>query len=338
MQPAANLDTFIAAAKEKGASDESLVALLKQAGWPARDVLAALRRYYEEATGVSLPARGGSGESAREAFLHLLAFCTLATWTFALGSLLFTLIDRTFPDPVTSVSRQIFVMQAIATEIASLLIAFPTYLLVSRSISRDSLKRPGASESPVTRWLTWLALLITAAVIIGDLIAFLTLFLRGELTVRFVLKVIVVAALAGGVFWYYLGSLGAVWRPANRLFASVAAASVIAAIIAGFVQIGPPARQRSLAADQRRVEHLHRFVQEARNSWVASSTLPQTLPYDLRDPVTGAAYEYRIRSGPQYELCAVFDTEGDAELFYTSRRWYHRAGRHCYQLDARVLP
>ena len=42
---------------------------------------------------------------------------------------------------------------------------------------------------------------------VGDLIAFLTYFLRGELTARFVAKVATVLLIAGGVFWYYLSSL-----------------------------------------------------------------------------------------------------------------------------------
>jgi hypothetical protein len=333
-----SLAAFIAAAKTKGASDESLIALLKQAGWPARDVLAALRRYYEETTGIALPARGASVESARDAFLHLLAFCTLATWTVALGSLLFALIEKLFPDPVTSLREQLLVLQSIATEIASLMIAFPVYLLVNRIIRRESANRPGLLDSAVTRWLTWLALLIAAGVLIGDLITFLAWFLRGELSVRFVLKVLVVGALAGGVFWYYLGSLSIIWRPRQSVFAAVATACVVAAIIGGFVITGSPQRQRALAADRRRTGDIQRIAQDVYARWAATSTVPAELPRRLRDPVTLQPYEYRVLSGTQYEVCAVFDREGDAGLPDSDGRWYHRAGRHCYKFDARLAP
>jgi hypothetical protein len=40
------------------------------------------------------------------------------------------------------------------------------------------------------------------------LITFLTYFLRGELTARFVAKVATALVIVGGVFWYYTGSLG----------------------------------------------------------------------------------------------------------------------------------
>jgi threonine/homoserine/homoserine lactone efflux protein len=59
----------------------------------------------------------------------------------------------------------------------------------------------------VRKWLTYIALLIAAGVVVGDLITFLTFFLRGELTARFVAKVTVVLVIAGGVYWYYVGSL-----------------------------------------------------------------------------------------------------------------------------------
>jgi hypothetical protein len=42
---------------------------------------------------------------------------------------------------------------------------------------------------------------------IGDLITFLTYFLQGELTARFLLNVATVLITAGTVFWYCLGML-----------------------------------------------------------------------------------------------------------------------------------
>jgi len=66
---------------------------------------------------------------------------------------------------------------------------------------------PEKLESSVRKWLTYIALLIAAGIVVGDLITFLTYFLRGELTARFVARVATVLLIAGGVFWYYFGSL-----------------------------------------------------------------------------------------------------------------------------------
>ncbi len=200
------LNTFIEAAKSKGISDDFLAGLLREHGWPGKDVYAAFGRYYENLTGLPVPVRaGGPGEAARDAFLYLLAFSTLSTWTTALGSLMFTFIDRWFPDPLAA--RVMASRYSISSEMACIIVAFPIFLLVMRFILHEVETRPEKHESGVRRWLTYIALLIAAAIVIGDLITFLTYFLQGDLTMRFVLKVLTVLVIAGTVFWYYLGSL-----------------------------------------------------------------------------------------------------------------------------------
>src|SRR5689334_4485309 len=140
---------FIEAAKSKGASDEFLVNLLREEGWAAKEIYAAFRRRYENLTGLALPARGeGAGASARDAFLYLLAFSTLATWAIALGSLLFTFIDRWLPDPLAQrpVENSRY---AVSSEMACIIVAFPIFLLVMRFILREVEKHPEKVESGV---------------------------------------------------------------------------------------------------------------------------------------------------------------------------------------------
>ncbi len=200
------LHPFIEATKTRGAADDFLVDMLREQGWAAKDIYAAFGRYYQNLTGLPVPVRaGGAGEAARDAFLYLLAFSTLATWTIALGSLMFIFIDRWFPDPVTQ--PVLDSPYAISRQMASIIVAFPIFLLVMRFILREEETRPEKTESGVRKWLTYIALLIAAGSVIGDLITFLTYFLQGELTVRFVLKVLTVIVIAGSILWYYLGSL-----------------------------------------------------------------------------------------------------------------------------------
>ena len=196
---------YIESAKAKGATDDFLVGLLRERGWAAEDIYAAFGCYYQTLTGLPVPVRaGGAGEAARDAFLYLLAFSTLGTWTIALGSLIFTFVDRWFPDPLT---RQFTDRYGVSREMACIIVAFPVFLFVMRFILREVETRPEKIESGVRKWLTYIALLIAAGTVIGDLITFLTFFLQGELTARFVLKVLTVLIIAGTVFWYYLGSL-----------------------------------------------------------------------------------------------------------------------------------
>jgi Domain of unknown function (DUF5671) len=201
------LQEFLEAAKRQGASDESLVALLRGRGWPEDDVYRALADHYEKQSGVRVPAYKRSG-SAKDAFLYLLSFSMLATWTIGLGSMMFTLIDRWIRDPLSPANNYYSGgSYQIADSLACIIVAFPLYLLTMRAILREVGLHPEKLESPVRKWLSYIALLIAAGVVVGDLITFLTYFLRGELTGRFMAKTSVVLVLAGGVFWYYLGSL-----------------------------------------------------------------------------------------------------------------------------------
>jgi membrane protein YqaA with SNARE-associated domain len=200
------LHAFIDASKAKGATDDFLVDLLREQGWAAKDIYAAFGRYYQSLTGLPVPVRaGGAGEAARDAFLYLLAFSTLATWTIALGSLVFTYIDRWLPDPL--VRRGYEGLYQVSSQMACIIVGFPIYLLVMRFILREVETRPEKLESGIRKWLTYIALLIAAGTVIGDLITFLTFFLQGDLTARFLLKVVTVVVIAGGVFGYYLESL-----------------------------------------------------------------------------------------------------------------------------------
>jgi hypothetical protein len=201
------LAAFLEAAKVKGASDEFLVRLFEENGWPGKKIYRALGGYYERVTGVAIPARaGGAGENAKDAFLYLLSFSALGTWSVGLGSLLFTLLDIWLPDPA---AQRMFgsPSYAISHSLASIIVAFPVYLLVMRFIVRDLDTQPGKHESGVRKWLTYIALFLASSIVMGDLITFLAFFLRGDLTVRFVLKVLTVLVIAGGIFLYYLASL-----------------------------------------------------------------------------------------------------------------------------------
>ena len=206
MNSISDLKQFLDAARSQGASDEALVALLRGREWPEDDVYRVLADYFENRSGIAIPAYQRSG-SAKDAFLYLFCFSTLATWTLGLGSVMFTLIERWFPDPLVPTYYYRGAYYQMADSLACVIIAFPVYLWVTRAILRELRLNPEKLQSSVRKWLTYIALLIAAGVVVGDLIAFLTYFLRGELTARFVAKVATVLLIAGGVFWYYLSSL-----------------------------------------------------------------------------------------------------------------------------------
>jgi hypothetical protein len=202
-----DLHKFIGAAKEHGASDESLAAILENSGWPKTEIWEALGQRYESLSGVPIPAGRKTATPAKDAFLYLLSFSTLATWTISLGSICYSLIDDWIRDPLTRNNYGVSLSYQISTELACLLVTFPLYLLVMRVILSETRQAREKLDSSVRKWLTYIALLIAAGVMIGDVVTFLAFYLRGDLTSRFIAKVAVTLLISGGVFWYYLGSL-----------------------------------------------------------------------------------------------------------------------------------
>lgn len=199
---ATEVQTFIAAAKSQGASDEILVSLLRDRGWPERLIYDALAGYYEDRTGMPIPARGATGGAAKDSFVDLLSLITLGIWTCSAASILFTVIDRWFPDPALTSSYS-YQVSSLAWQMASIIVAFPVYLWLMRVLLTDIEAHPEKSFSAVRKWFTYLALFITAFVLVGDAITVLGVFLRGELTTRFVMKVITIFFVSGSIFWYY---------------------------------------------------------------------------------------------------------------------------------------
>lgn len=206
MSSSKELREFVAAAKTQGTSDEAVVGLLQGRGWPREDAYRALGDHYESHSGLRVPEYRRSG-SARDAFLYLFSFSALATWTIGLGSLMFTLMDHWIRDPLNRGYVYGSLQDQIAASLASVIVAFPIYLLVMFYILRRVEVHPDKLESPVRKWLTYVALLIAVGVVLSDLIVFLTHFLQGELTARFLAKDAVVFVIAGGVFWYYMGAV-----------------------------------------------------------------------------------------------------------------------------------
>src|SRR5215469_10121828 len=160
MPVATKVSEFVQRAKASGASDQSVVGILTARGWPEKDVYEALAVHYEKLTGIEAPRRSGSGTAAKDAFFYLLAFATLATWTFGVGSVAFTLIDRWIADTLFTGSsyNEVYDTYSVASALAATLVSFPIYLLVSRTLVREGKAHPEKLNSPVRKWLTYMAL------------------------------------------------------------------------------------------------------------------------------------------------------------------------------------
>lgn len=200
------LETFVRDALLRGQSRPAIAEALERAGWSAEQTRGVLDGWADVGFPVPVP-RPRASLSAREAFAYLVLFATLYFGSWNLGSLLFDLIDRAWPDPAASDYLFAATESSIRWSMSALVIAFPVFAFVAHRVARDVARHPIKRLSPVRRWLTYLTLFLAASVLIGDMTTLVYHVLGGEATARFLLKVLVVGLLAGAVFGYYLHDL-----------------------------------------------------------------------------------------------------------------------------------
>lgn len=343
----AELDHFVRDALAQRVPRERIRAELARAGWRREEVDAALEAWLESDLPVPLPRRRVQ-VSAREAFLYLVLFATLYVVAYHAGAVGFALVDRWLHDPLHSRLWDSG-RAALRWSAASLLIAFPVFLLCSRIVGRALGRDPEKRSSGVRRWLTYLTLFLAALVLIGDLVVLVSGLLSGDLTSRFVLRALIVFAIAGLVFGHYLLDLRRdevdAAGPRTTWLARAGAVGVLLATVASLWMVGTPARARTREMDQMRQRELLAIAEHLRATRERNQALPASLELmageawgshlRIRDPETQAVYGYEVLDTSRVRLCATFagsDSVGphgdQAQSF-----WRHGVGEHCYEFQ-----
>lgn len=297
----------------------------------------------------------------RDVFMYLLSIVTLVASAVSFGILVFQYINVYFPDLINDyyfspASYYGSIRQALAT----LIVIFPVYIWVSRFLKKDIQENPEKRELKIRKWLLYLTVFVAALVVIGDLVALINTFLEGELTTRFILKVLAIFFIAGSVFSHYYFELRELKSKPKRgfdgmtVYAWVVIAVVAGAVVFGFFVAGSPQNQRTVRFDERRVQDLASLQSQIINYWQKKNELPQNLDQlanDIlgivisRDPKTSASYEYAKLGNLKFELCATFETSSLENSNSRSKAvpmmypypggeietWQHNAERTCFQ-------
>ncbi len=282
----------------------------------------------------------------RDVFLYLLAVIALAMAAVNFGALLFQFINISLPDVVTDRYASPFAHYgAIRWAVSTLVVVFPVLVWTWHFLKRDISANPEKRDLKIRKWLLYLTLFIAGVVVIGDLVTLVYNFLNGELTTRFLLKILTVLGIAGSVFFYYLNELKG---RTSRGFSYAMIGIVAVGVIAGFAVAGSPSAQRVNKFDQQRVQDLNMIQGQIINYWQSKQKLPESvdvLRNDITgfvaptDPQTHTSYEYRTTSALSFELCAVFQaatsddrSQPQQPMYYNGieSTWPHGAGRTCF--------
>ena len=288
----------------------------------------------------------------KDIFLELWVMGSLYLSATFIITLLFQYVNYFFVDVANPYS---FSQATVRWTVATLVAILPTHIFALRLREKEYLAEPQKREHKFRKLLIYLTLFIAAIACVVDLATLVYFFLNGELSVRFLLKVLAVALVAGGVFWYYLKDLKreSPKLPKSARVARWMAISVALIIIVGaFFISGSPFRARLEKLDTQRVSDLQNIQSQIVYYWQKKGTIPISLNeltdsisgYSApKDPETSLLYEYRVLGNLTFELCATFSaispTDQASQLRQTSSigpmglensSWQHKTGRTCF--------
>ncbi len=191
---------FVDHARDKGMEHATIRDVLLSAGWKETDIAEVFCAHDLE---LPIPEPAGVG-SARDAFFHLLTFTALYTWATSLILLFINYIDFAFPDPAwrTSYDALEAALSDIRASLAALIISFPIFLILWHFLLREVRRYPEKAKGAIRRWLGYLSLFVGAVTLSADAITFIYYLFEGQLTVRFLLKVISLFLIAGSLVYY----------------------------------------------------------------------------------------------------------------------------------------
>jgi hypothetical protein len=370
-QQQASLVAFVVEQVRGGVNKKTIKEQLLSVGWSEEDADAAYAQALRE-TGIPIPegvsSKGFTKKATTlEVVMNLFSFILLGVISFSLGRLYFEIIDKYFPDVIAdnvSKSHTASYASQVSTDavhyaIAALIVAFPLFFFVIQRWFQSFRNEEGKVESKLTKWVTYLVLLVASVTIVGSLIAALFSFLQGELSLRFFFKTLTVLVISGGVFGFYFLERKKVQYQSDiapKIFQSYGLgvlAIILIGIILGFLAAGSPQMERMRTLDEKRSSDLSslsscistyasRYKELPKNlSDLTSSSLCNFSSFI--DPETQEEYEYRILSESEdlgttrrgsYELCANFSLASDDTIqtrrYSSTSIWYdHETGRSC---------
>lgn len=293
--------------------------------------------------------------SAKDFFLHLGVMVTLYATAISFLNLVFKIINKAFPE----VTQNIYAWgggSEISFPVATLIVAFPLFILLSYFIQKIYTENPLKKDLAIRKWLIYVTLFVTGIAFAGDLITVIYKFLDGQdLTTAFVLKALAVLIVAGAVFYFCLQDVrNKISSRQQKISPIIVTCILVATIIWGFAVFGSPQTQKLIRYDNQKITDLQNLQYQVINYWQMNGTIPTNLKeleknqqYILpTDPQSKADYEYKKTGEMNFELCADFNSENMTNQnqypvvmsvgypvkggIIQNENWNHKAGRQCF--------
>ena len=260
-------------------------------------------------------------------FISLGVLVTLITSVSSFLILLFESLNKKFPDVLNAsytYGYNSYNFESIRAALATLIIFFPIFLILAyfwRKISKTNLSR---NDNIIFKWLIYLVIFLSSLVIAIDLVTLVRYFVSGEITTRFILKVLgalVVSIIVG--FNYFSELKNHESKKENKTSLVCSMVSIVlffGLIVWSFSIMGSPKEQRAWRIDEQRINNLSSIQSQVINYWQQKEKLPASLD-NLSNPISGYTlpvdpefekgrnYDYKPTGDLSFQLCATFDAQ-----------------------------
>lgn len=261
-------------------------------------------------------------------FISLGVIVALITSVSSSLVLFFETLNKKFPDVLNSVNQygyNSYTFDNIRSTLATLIIFFPLFLVLAyywRKLSKSGL---GIKDNVIFKWMIYLVLFLASLLIAIDLVTLVNYFVSGEITNRFIFKVLGTAVVAGLVWFNYFYELKnhdnlEFKNKFSIIYTSISIFLFLGLIILSFMIMGSPATQRALRLDERRINDLQNIQSQVISYYQQKEILPAVLS-DLSNPLSGYSlpndpefekgniYEYIPKDNLSFDLCANFTAD-----------------------------
>lgn len=294
-------------------------------------------------------------------FLQVGIIATLYASIISFLTFIFGLIDNLLPR--AGAYYYDYSNSGVRYAISVLIVMFPLFIWLSRIYRKAVAQNSELQDSKLRKWLLYFTLFLAGLAIAIDIIVLINTFLSGEnFALPFILKVLAVLLVAGGVFYFYLKDIKGAWdaNPKGaKTSAVIVSVVVLASVIGGIILIGSPSKQRDFTNDNQRVMDLENTQSQIIYFYQDKGVLPKTIEETadpllggvlMRDPETAEVYKYEVIAPLKFKICATFKTDSkamtqkapmvDYPMFYGNQNFEHGIGETCFErtIDKDRLP
>ncbi|MFH1412774.1 MAG: DUF5671 domain-containing protein [bacterium] len=289
--------------------------------------------------------------NAKFAFFYMLSLVALVFMAISTGMIIFQIINKTVTDMINFAGS--YNSGILKFAISAIIIATPIYYVTMRQINKNLHSGILNKDSGVRKWLTHLILFVVSVVVIGWLIATINMFLNGEITLKFILKLITVIGISAVIFTYYLYDIKR--ESVNKkdkitsIYFYLSLILVIASFVTALFFVESPAQARERKHDDMILSDFDRIDSAINEYYRINKELPSALDIlvdenkyyleteNLSNQITEEVYNYEIIKDNDYHLCATFkastkEKSKDLDMRYQyNGHWAHEAGYQCLE-------